>query len=132
MNQNMNCPTFNWRTQYDNEQQKLWCPIANGPIVDAKGQVLGRSTDLMAVFTGGDMRSLNPVTIEGYATNASNFRYISQLNQSMSNPICMTGNCPPPSKPTSAPVTKAPVKESYCGCTSSHVARSGINMMPTY
>lgn len=129
MSQNMNasCPTFCWRTQYDNDQQKLWCPIAQEPRLDSKGQVLGRSTDLMKVVTGGSMRVFNPYTIEGYRSLPDqNFRQVNQINQDLAGPLCYgwNANCGMPKG------QKAPLKEGYCGRTSRDVMESGMRQIP--
>lgn len=118
VNMNYSCPTFCWRTQYDNDQQKLWCPIAQQPQVNSKGQILGQNTDLMQVVTGGTMKVFNPVTIEGYRTTPDqNFFPVSVLANDMMGPIRFDN--------------PAPLKENYssCGCGPGQVMNKGINMM---
>ncbi len=151
---NPSCPTFCYRTEYDNMAQKMWCPIAQQPIKNAQGQILGQDSNLMTVITGGNMKRFNAEqVVEGYQYGfEGRYRPVAQLNNDLQGPLCYGAGSEchwaPHTKPTKAPGTRPPatrrpvtagpktaspkVKESYCGCTSRQVMDSGINMMSTY
>lgn len=142
---NPTCPTFCYRTEYDNRQQKTWCPIAQNPIKDAQGQILGQDSNLMTVITGGDMKRFNAEqVVEKYQYGfQGRFRPIAQLSNDLQGPLCYGAGSEcrwsPPQPPTPGPATPGPatmspkkMKEAYCGCTSKQVMSSGINMMPTF
>jgi hypothetical protein len=112
---NPSCPTFCYRTEYDNMAQKMWCPIAQQPIKDAQGQILGQDSNLLSVVTGGNMKRFNAEQniVEGYQYGLEGrYRPVAQLNNDLQGPLCYgaSSECHwSPHKPTKAPVTRPPV-----------------------
>jgi len=139
---NPNCPTFCWRSEYDNRQQKMWCPISQNQQVLADGTVLGMNYNLMDVFTGGNMKQVNAEQIiEKYGPGFSGmYRPINQTANNLAGPLCygarasciqqvVSPTLPPQPSPSPMP---SKMKEKYCPCTTKNVMASGINTMSTY
>lgn len=83
------CPLVPWKTTYDNNQQKTWCPVTQNV-----------NYNPLSMFTGGNDPVLSKELRIGPGGNViepfsylADYRGADQLSQNFMGPICMSGDC---------------------------------------